>query len=132
MLAVGSTESVVDVAVAEGGQLAGQFLVALGLAGVEADVLEQHHLAALQLFGHSLGLATAEEFLRELHGTAHEGLQVLGHRLEGQLRLEATLLGAAEVGHDDDGGAILQQLLDGGHRLAHAGVVAAELSYLQS
>ena len=123
VLAVGGTKGVVDVAVAEGCQLAGEIFTTLGLFRIEADVLEEHHLTGLKLFGHSLRLAASEEFLRELHGAVHEGLQILGHRLESQLGLEAAFLGTAEVGHDDDGGTVLEELLDGGHRLAHAGVV---------
>ena len=123
VLAVGGAEGVVDVAVAEGGQLAGQVFPTLGLFGIEADVLEQHHLATLQLLGHGLGHTAAEQLLGELDGTVHERLKILGHRLESQLGLEATLLGTAEVCHDDDGGTVVEQLLDGGHRLAHAGIV---------
>ena len=101
-----STKGVVDVAVAESGQLTGEVLATLGLFGIEADVLKEHHFATLQLFSHCLGLAATEEFLGELHGTVHEGLKIFGHRLEGQLGLETTFLGTTEVGHNDDGGAV--------------------------
>ena len=123
VLAVGGTEGVVNVAVSKGGQLAGEVLAAFSLFGIEADVLKKHHFATLQLLGHSLGFATAEQFLGELHGTVHEGLEILSHRLEGEFGLEATLLGTAKVGHNDDGGTVFEQFLDGGHRLTHTGVV---------
>ena len=57
----------------------------------------------------------------ELDGNA----QALGHVVhdvaQGELRIH--LLGTSEVGHDDDGAALLEDLLEGRHGPADAGVV---------
>ena len=123
VLAVGSTESVVDIAVAERGKLTGEFFTALGLLGIETDVFEQHHFAFFQLFCHGFGTAAAKEFLCEMNRTVDQTLEMLGDRCKGELGLETAFLGTAKVSHDDDGGTILKKFLDGGERLAHASVV---------
>ena len=139
--AVGGAESVVDVAVGIGGEGLDELLLAgldgslggllllvggilgesAGLAfllGVEAEVLEQQGLARLQGSGLCVGLLAV---IGELDGNA----QALGHMahdvLEGELGIH--LLGTAEVGHDDEGTAPCENLLEGRHGPADAGVV---------
>ena len=141
MGAVGRAESVVHVAVGIGGELLdegllglldgllGGLLLVLGgvlgeaarlafFLGVEAEVLEEESLTRLQ--GRSL-LVRLLAVGGELDGNA----QALGHVVhdvaQGELRIH--LLGTSEVGHDDDGAALLEDLLEGRHGPADAGVV---------
>ena len=138
---MGGAERVVDVAVRIGSEFLHELLLGLldsllgslllflggilgetaGLAfflGVETEVLQEEGLTRLQGSGLRVGLLA---ILGELHGNA----QALGHMvhdvLEGELRIH--LLGTSEVGHDDQGTALLQDLLEGGHGPADAGVV---------
>ena len=132
-------EGVGDVDVGQTGQLFGKLGVVLGLALIEAGVLEQHDLAGLQ--GGGLGLDVgvhhvdvagqshrlAQQFAQALgHGLHAEGLQGLLPLLLGEgggilallgLLLDPLLevrLGLAQVGAGDDGRAVVQQVLDGG------------------
>ena len=127
--AVGGAEGVVDEDVAERGEalaelldggLVGLDLVALGvlaaalLLGVEAQVLEEHDAAVGGLVDGLLGSLThavvgegdllAAEELLELSNDGLEGVFAVG-----------LAVGAAEVGHQDNGlGAIVDGILDGG------------------
>lgn len=117
-----------DVDVTEGSQalaelldigLVGLDLLALGilggalLLGVEAQVLEQNNLATGGLVDGLLGLSTdtviseGDALSEKLLEHGHDGLQaVLGVDLA---------IGAAEVGHEDNGlGAVVDGILDGG------------------
>ena len=139
--AVGRAESVVHIAVSVGGELLdegllglldgllGGLLLVLGgilgkaarlafFLGVEAEVLQEEGLTRLQGRGLLVRLLAVGG---ELDGNA----QALGHVvhdvLQGELRIH--LLGTSEVGHDDDGAALLEDLLEGRHGPADAGVV---------
>ena len=109
--------------------LLGSFLLFLGgilgetarlafFLGIEAEVLQKEGLTGLQGRGLRIGLLA---ILGKLHGNA----QALGHVvhdvLQGELRIH--LLGTSEVGHDDQGTTFLEDLLEGRHGPADAGVV---------
>ena len=64
--AVGGAEGVVDVEVGERGERLGELRVVLGLARLEADVLEQQHFAGPERAGHRLDVA-ADDRRRQVH-----------------------------------------------------------------
>jgi len=126
---VGGAEGVVDEHVTERGEalaelldirLIGLDLFALGvlaaalLFGVEAQVLEEHNAAVGGFVDGLLG-SFADAVIGEGDLLAAEELLELGNNgLEGVLGVDLAV-GAAEVGHQDDGfGAILDSVLDGG------------------
>ena len=143
--AVSRTEGVVDVAVGIRSQLLDELLLrallqsllcgllllvggvlgqTAGLAlllGVETQVLEQHHLAGLEVLGHFGGLLTHAVAREEdlLTQTCLDG----GHDLlERELGI-GILLGTSQMRHEYYGTALLQNLLDGGDGGTDAGVV---------
>jgi hypothetical protein len=101
--------------VAQRGHLAGQFLVVLLLALVEAAVLQQHHFAG----GH---LHAIDPVRHETHRLAQQFGQACGHGGERVLGLEFTLGRAAQVAGHHHGGASVQRQADAGHAGADAGV----------
>ena len=126
--AVGGAEGIVDVDVAEGGQLFAEFgngvfvsfgLVAVFVLGaafffdVEAEVLEEDDLAIRGGIDGGLDLRTdtvggeGDIFLEEFFEFGHDGFQaVLG---------VCFAVGSTQVGHEDDGfGAMVDCVLDGG------------------
>ena len=109
--AVRGAEGVVDVEVGERAEALGQLRVVLRLARLEADVLEHHDVAV----GHVV------EVRRELDVDAEQARQVVGDRLQRELRL--AVLGPAEVRDEQELRAPLAQLLDRRQRAADAGVV---------
>ena len=125
LLAVDDPEAVGDEAVREPGQLVGeraaQVVVLAGLAGVEADVLQQGDVAV----GESrdrLGGRRPDRVVGERDRRTEQLAEPLGHRRQGVAVL-GLALGPAEVGHHDDPGTRLRQLADGGHAGPHAPVV---------
>ena len=124
----------------------GQGGIVLGLPLLKAGVLEEHHLAGLEGGGLGLGVGPhhvggqnhvlPQELTQALrHGLHAQGIQgLLPLRLGeggGVLALLGLLLhplvktglGLAQMGAGDDGGAVLQQVLDGGQGGADALVV---------
>ena len=139
--AVRGAECVVDVAVGVGREFPGEFLLAFlngllgcclllvggvigesaGFAfflGVVAEVLEQQGFAGLEGCGHLIGLLAVGS---EGYGSAEALRDMLDDVSEGEFGVD--LLGASEMRHDDEGTALLQHLLEGGHCPADAGVV---------
>ncbi len=139
--AVSRAESVVDVAVCIGsqgldelllgglhGSLGGLLLFvgsilgqAAGLAfflGIVAEVLQQQGFAGLEGGGLCLCLHAV---IGKLDGNAQAFAHAAYDVLEGELGIH--LLGTAQVGHDDEGAAGGEHLLEGGHGPADAGVV---------
>ena len=108
--AVHGAESVGDVDLSHGGQLLGERRVVLLLFGMEADVLQQHGLAGLDLGGQLLGVR-ANDVLGQLHLKAQLLGKALGHGREGILHVELAL-GTAQMRAEDDGGAMLEQVFD--------------------
>ena len=99
--------------VAVGSELLGDLGVVLLLALVEADVLEHQDVTRLDLGNGSSGLL-AVGVVNELHVIAGKLGELLGGRLERELGLGTVALGAAEVAHEHDAGAVLLEVLDGG------------------
>ena len=120
--AVRGAEGVEHEDVAVGGEGLGDLGVVLLLALVEADVLEDEDVAVLEGVDGGLGLL-AVGVVNELHVVAGELGELVGSRLEGERGLGTVALGAAEVAHEDDLGALVLEVLDGGDGGAHARVV---------
>ena len=115
-------ERVVDVHVAERGQLLAERRVVLLLALVEAQVLHHEHVAVAQRRGLRLRVGPHRV------GGEHDGLaeklgQALGGGAQRERFLEALAGRSSEVAHEDDARALLHQTLDGGQRGADARVV---------
>ena len=107
-----SAESVGDVQLCHVGQFLSHSGIVLLLAGIEAQVLQQHDLAALQCSGLGLGIL-AHDVLGEDDLAAQQLAQTLSHDGEGEVLLPLAL-GLAQMGAGDDGGAVIQQIVDGG------------------
>ena len=125
--AVCAAEGVVDVEVAEAGELAGKVGVVGLLFGMEAKVFEQKGLADFEVAGEFGGdaanavgrecdvLVLVDDVVEEFTEAVDDGAEA--HRGDG------LALGAAEVGAEDDAGLVAEGVLDGGDGLADAGVV---------
>jgi hypothetical protein len=88
---------------------------------VEADVLEQDDVARLR--GRTGGLDRgANAVVEELHRLAEQLAEALGHGRERELQL-ALAVGASEVAHEDDGRALVEQVVDRRQRRGDALVV---------
>lgn len=95
-------------------------LVAVGVLGgaflldVESQVLEQNNLAVVGLGNNLLNLG-ADRVRGKLNTLAQELLELGDDGLQAVLGVWGAI-GAAQVGHEDDGlGAIVNGMLDGGH-----------------
>ena len=125
--AVRAAEGVVDVDVAERGELLGEGGVVGFFFRVEAEVLQQQRLAGFELLDISSAIsptqsgekATFSETLR----TCSSRLAQAGDQRAQAHGLDRLALGAAEVRAEDDLGLVAQRVLDGGKGLADAGVV---------
>ena len=125
MGAVRRAERVVDVCFAELGELLAELGIVLLLALVETKVLENQHLTILK--GRCLGLGVwADGVGGERHGATEQLGEAQGRRAQRELLLEALARRTAEVAHEDDAGAFVDQFLDGGQRSADAGIVGAD------
>jgi hypothetical protein len=125
--AVCAAEGVVDVDVAEGGELFAEGGVVGLFFGVEAEVFEQEWLAGFEVGGHLAGdladavrgegyvFVVAEDVVEEGAEVVDEGAKAHG--------LDGLAFRAAEVGAENDFGFVAEGVLDGGEGLADAGVV---------
>ena len=125
--AVGAAEGVVDVDVAERGELFCEGGVVGLFFGVEAEVFEQERLAGFEVGGHLAGncadavgrecyvLVVAEDVIEQAAKVSDEGAKAHG--------LDGFAFGAAEVRTEDDLGFVAEGVLDGGESLADAGVI---------
>lgn len=108
-------EAVADVDIGEGGELVGEGaalgVVLGGLAGVEAEVLDDRDLAVGEARD-SGGGRLAHRVGRELHGSVQEFTEAGGRRGEGEGRVRSAL-GAAQVRGDDHAGARVGEGLHG-------------------
>src|SRR5690606_11425114 len=115
--AVGRTERVVDIHVAELGQRGAERLHVFGFrllalfGRVETQVLEQHDLPGVELGTRRFDLR-ADAVVQERHLAAEQRLELLGDRRERVLGLGTLALGATEVAHQDHAGATLEGELD--------------------
>ena len=108
--AVGGAEGVVDVEVGQPGQSLGERRVVLGLPRLEADVLEQQHVA-----GPSPSAIVSTSSPTTAGACLHLGAEQLGQPLADRPHRERRVdlaLGPAEVRDEDQGGAALAQQLD--------------------
>jgi len=114
--AVGGTESVVDVDVAELRHLLRELVRVLLFALVDAAVFQQHELAGRDVH------AVFNPVRHHRHVAAEQFGQTLRDRRERVFRLEIALGRTAQMRGHHDGGAGIQRSLDGRHRGANTGV----------
>ena len=118
--AVRGPERVVHIEVGERGEPARELRVVCGLAGLEAAVLEQQHLARLEVRGKRLDLGPGHP-----GGQGHRGPEKVGEargdRGHRERRVEA--LGPVQMGDQHHRRAALAQQLDGGQRAADSRIV---------
>jgi hypothetical protein len=119
---VGGAERVVDVQVAEPGELAGQALVVRLLAGQEARVLQHEHLTVAQVLGGLQGLVGVGRLAEVDPGAGQQFGEAALHGLERVLGV-GRALGPAEVREQHHARAVLDQVPQGGQRGLDAGVV---------
>ena len=105
---MGGTEGIHHVDVAQGSVFLGQFLVVGLLALVETHVLQQHHLAVVQLGGLFQIVLHQGHFLTQSLG------EIVRHRLEGKFFSRLPLCRPSQVRHEHDLGAGIDAVLDGG------------------
>ena len=120
-------ESVGHIQLRHGGQLLGEGGVVLLLAGVKAQVLQQHDLTALQRRGLGLGFL-AHDVLGEDDLLPQQLAETLRHGGQTQLGLPFAL-GLAQMGAGDDRRLLFQQVADGGQR-RHDALVAGDSARL--
>ncbi len=96
------------------GQREALAVVLAGLAGIEADVLQQQDVAVGEAL-RARQCIRADDITGQLDVPAELLGQRLGHRGERELR-RRTVFGPTEVGGDDDLGAGVGQRLQRGHR----------------
>ena len=119
--AVRRAEGVVDVDVAVAGQRRREAGVVGLLLVVEAEVLQEQQLTGLEAVDGIHG-PDADGVTGGRHGPLEELGEVLGHGAQAQ-RVADLALRPSEVAHEHDGGAVLEQVGDGGEGGADAGVV---------
>ena len=116
-------EGVRDVQLGHVSQFLGKGGSVLLLAGIKAQVLQQHDLAALQSGGLGLGVI-AHHILGENDLLPQQLAQPHSHGSQRQLFLPLTL-GLAQMGAGDHRRALIQQILDGGQG-SHDALVAGD------
>ncbi len=120
-------EGVVDVEIAERGELAGEGGVVFLLGGVEAQILEQRDLARRQPGDDRLGRRAAA-ILGEGDRAADRGRERVPHHLQRHAGHDLAV-GPAEMGQHHDLGALVEQLLQrrgaalDARRVAHLAVL---------
>ena len=119
---MGGAERVVDVGVAELGELLAKRRVVLLLALVEAQVLEQEHVP-LAKRRRLLLRVLAHRVARERNWLAEKLRQTQGGWAQRELLLEALARRTAEVAHENDARAVADKLLDGRQRRFDARVI---------
>ena len=116
-------ERVGNIHIRHGSKLLGELGIVLLLAGIKAGVLKQQDLARLERGGLRLGVG-ADGILGELDRLSEQLGKADGNALERQVGLGVgVLFGLAEMGADDQRGAVVQQILDRGQSGADALVV---------
>ena len=118
-------EGVGHVQLRHGGQLLGEGRVVLLLAGIEAQVFQQHDLAALQRCGLGLGVL-AHNVPGEDDLLPQQLAETLCHGGKAQLAFPLAL-GLTQMGAGDDRRLLLQKVADGGQR-RHDALVTGDLA----
>ena len=116
--AVGGAERVIDEHVAQGGIGFAQFQIVFLLAFVDAHVLQHDDIARVQ------GRFIFTPVVQYFHVFAQQAAQVRGNGRDIVFRMKLALGRAAQVGHHDNGCAVVQAVFDGRERGADTGVVA--------
>jgi len=127
---VAGAEGVVTVDVGHRGQRGGEFGVALLLAGIEAEVLQHQHAAVGQCGGLGPGVV-ADRVGGEGHVLAQQFAQPDGRRLQTELDIAGVALGSAQVAHQDQASAALDDRLDRGHGHSDPPIVGDVLPVVQ-
>ena len=96
-------------------------LVLAGLFGVEADVLQKDNVTILHGVNLGFGIGTIG-VVGQGDGDTQELTQAVGDRRQAEFGNDLTLR-AAQVGHQDDLGALAAEFLDGGQSGLDAAVV---------
>ena len=125
--AVRAAEGVVDVDVAQRGELLGEGRIVGLLFRVEAEVLQQQGLAGLELLRHlqrdvADAVGREGDVLRDVEHLLQQLAQARDQRAQAH-GLDRLALGPAEVRAENDLGLVAQRVLDGRQRLADASVV---------
>ena len=123
-------ERIVHVVVAIGGQSRGEFGIALFLARMKAQILQQHDVSGLHVFDQDVG-AGSDHVAGHAHAiVGQEFLQMVtdGGQAEAMVVFP---LGAAQMGHKHQPRAPLGQPGDGGKGCADAGVIGDEAMLIQ-
>ena len=123
MGAVRGAEGVVHVGVGEVGQGAGELGVVLLLPFIEADVLQQQHIAVFQGV-HDFLSRRSDKLAREHDVTAEQLLQTARDGAQAEGLLEALPRRSAAVAREDHPGAVADELVDGGQRRTDARIVS--------
>ena len=126
MGAVGGAEGVVDVDLAEGGQLGGEGRIVRFLAVVEAKVLAEQDAAVVECVG-GVPDRRAHAVRGEGDGSAEDGGQGTGDRAQAEPRLDPAPRSAA-VGQQDDAGAGVAESVERRLRFEQAGRVEHAVS----
>ena len=115
---MGGAERVVDEHVAQGGIGFAQFQIVFLLAFVDAHVLQHDDIACVQ------GGFVFTPVVQYFHVFAQQAAQVRGNGGDIVFGVELAFGRAAQVGHHDNGCAVVQAVFDGRERGADTGVVA--------
>ena len=125
---VGGAEGVIDIDIAQVGELFGEVVVVLFFFGMEAKIFEKEGLPGFEVVGHFRGDFTdaiggeadvffgAEKVIEELAETCGDGMETQG--------VDMRAFGTAKMGGKDDPGALAQGEFEGGNGLTEARVVS--------
>ena len=119
--AMGRAERIVDVAVGKTCERRRECGVVRLLAGPEAYVLDEQHVAGLERRRRCASLLTGR-VVDVGHGRSDEFREALGDRLQFEIS-DALAIRTAKVGAENDGRAVLAQVGDGRQRLTDAHVI---------
>src|SRR5271157_5397145 len=113
LVAVASTEGVIDIGVRQGGHLLGERRVALLLTLVETHVLENHDLARGKVSASCLSLRP-DGVVGLLDRTANQLSQAGGHRVQAERGVGGRVAGrTAQMADKDQAAAPVQDIIEG-------------------
>ncbi len=123
LIAVAGAEGVIDVGVSQGGHLLGEGRVALLLALVEPDILEDHDSARGQLGARCLRVRP-DGIVGLLHGTADQLGESSSHRVQAERGVGSRVAGgSAQMADQDQAAAPFQNIIQRGQCRADAAIV---------
>ncbi len=121
MLAMGRAKGVIDINIAEPGQLFGEVGIVLLFFLMEAEIFQQKNITVFQLSGEFVDFR-ADAVRRERHRLVQQFGQSAGGRLERIPRLRAAF-GTAEMAHENEAAAAIQDAFNRRKRLGNAAVI---------